>query len=109
MLYNLQEAMMILVKLMPYLSTDFADNLMALYCHASFGNFDGSSGVEDAIRHGVSRMGILHVREQVFQKWRRIYRRADVSEQLFIPAIQREEKRVFGYNQLYEMKRAGIR
>jgi hypothetical protein len=106
MLYNLEESRMVLVKLLPYLPADQADQLMALFCHASYGNYDEYSGVETTIRQGANRFGVQFVREAVFHYWRGIYRRADISKQIFIQSIQNEEKRIFGSNQLYEMKRA---
>lgn len=107
MLYTIDESTMVLIQLLPYLPMDRADQLMALFCHASYGNYDEYSGVETIIRQGAHRLGIQTLREGVFKSWRAMYRRADISKQLFIQSIQNEEKKIFGSNKLYEMKRAG--
>lgn len=104
-LYKVSDAAQVLVQLIPYLSSEKLDEIIALYCHGNFGNVDDVSAVESTIREGARRIGLPPLRERVFQLWKRIYRRSDISRQEFILRVQHEERKAFGSNQLADMLR----
>jgi hypothetical protein len=105
-LYRVEEATIVLVQIAGCLPQEKLDELIALYCHGRFGNYDESSNAESWIISSAAKQGLPPIRPQAFQLWKRIYRRAHDSAVEFVIKCQTEERRIYGTNELYNMLRS---